>query len=80
MQLTQDEIVDILDIKVFPSKRTSYTLPPGIYDMSDFNRTLKYSLPDVVKVSISIDYIRVESNLIINQTLVFIGDCFSIQF
>ena len=29
MQLSSDEIVDILDIKFFPSERTRYTLPFG---------------------------------------------------
>ena len=55
MQLTYNEIMDVLDIKNFPSERTGYTLPPGIYEVSDINTTLKYLLPDIVKVSITID-------------------------
>ena len=47
--------MDVLDIKYFPSERTGYTLPPGIYEVSDINTTLKYLLPDSVKVSITID-------------------------
>ena len=31
MQLTFDEIMDVLDTKYFPAQRTVHTLPPGIY-------------------------------------------------
>ena len=41
MQLTYDGIMDVLDMKDFPSKRTGYTLPPGIYEISDNNKTLQ---------------------------------------
>ena len=71
MQLTYGENMDILDINYFPPQRTSYTLPPGIYEVSDFNRTLQYLLPDIVKVSITIDDNRLGSNLNIIQTLIF---------
>ena len=40
MQLTCSEIMDVLDKKHFPSKRTGYTLPTGIYEISDINKTL----------------------------------------
>ena len=39
--------------------------------MIDLNNTLKYILPDNVKVNITIDDIRLKSNLKINQTLIF---------
>ena len=51
-KLTYDEIIDILDLKYISTKRTGYTLEPGIYEVSDLNNTLKYILPDNVKVSI----------------------------
>ena len=70
-QLTYDEIIDILDLKYIPTKRTGYTLEPGIYEVVDLNNTLKYILPDNVKVSITIDDVRLKSNLKINQTLIF---------
>ena len=70
-QLTYDEIIDILDLKYIPTKRTGYSLNPGIYEVVDLNTTLKYILPDNVKVSITIDDIRLKSNLKINQTLIF---------
>ena len=71
MQLTYNEIIDILDLQYIPTKRTGYSLNPGIYEVVDLNNTLKYILPDNVKVSITIDDIRLKSNLKINQTLFF---------
>ena len=58
MQLTYDEIMDILDIKIFPSDITGYTLPSGIESLSDINKTLDYKLPDILKVGITFDDIR----------------------
>ena len=71
MQLTYDEIIDILDLKYIPTKRTRYSLNPGIYEVVDLNNTLKYILPDNVKVSVTIYDISLKSNLKINQTLIF---------
>ena len=44
---------------------------PGIYEVVDLNNTLKHILPDNVKINITIDDIRLKSNLKINQTLLF---------
>ena len=57
-QLTYDEIMNILDLKYFPTKRTGYSLNPGIYEVIDLNNTLKHILPDNVKINITIDDIR----------------------
>ena len=76
MQLTYDEIMDILDLKYIPTKRIGYSLNPGIYEVIDLNNTLKYILPTNVKVSITIDDIRLTSNLKINQTLLFTNKSF----
>ena len=70
-QLTYDEIIDILDLKFISSKRIGYSLNPGIYEIIDINTTLKYILPDNVKVNVTIDDVRIKSNLKINQTLIF---------
>ena len=70
MQLTYNEVVDILDLKYIPTKRTGYSLNPGIYEVVDLNNTLKHILPDNVKVTFTIDDIRLKSNLKINQTLI----------
>ena len=71
MRLSYDEIMDILDLKYIPTKRTGYSLNPGIYEVVDLNNTLKFILPDNVKVDITIDDIRLKSNLKINQTFIF---------
>ena len=71
MRLSYDEIMDILDLKYTPTKRTGYSLNPGIYEVVDLNNTLKHILPDNVKINITIDDIRLKSNLKINQTLIF---------
>ena len=71
MKLTYDEIMDLLDLNYIPTKRTGYALTPGIYEIIDLNNTLKHILPDNVKVSITIDDIRLKSILKINQTLLF---------
>ena len=75
-QLTYDEIMDILDLKYTPTKRTGYSLSPGIYEVVDLNNTLKHILPDNVKINITIDDIRLKSNLKTNQTLLFTNKSF----
>ena len=71
MRLSYDEIMDILNLKYIPTKRTGYSLDLGIYEVDDLNNTLKYILPDNVKISVTIDDIRLKSNLKTNQTLIF---------
>ena len=71
MQLTYDEYMDILDIKYILSERTGYTLPPGINEISDINKTLEYLSPEVVEDRYTIDDIRLKPNLKNNQTLSF---------
>ena len=80
MQLTYDEITDILDLKYISTKRMGFSLNPGIYEVVELNNTLKYILPDNVKVTITIDDIRIKSNLIITQTLIFTEKSFFLQF
>ena len=63
MRLSYDEIIDILDLEYIPTKRSGYSLNPGIYEVIDLNNTLKYILPDNVKVTITIDDIRLKSTL-----------------
>ena len=55
LQLSYDEIIDILDLKYIPTKRIGYSLKPNIYQISDINNTLKNILPDNVKISVTID-------------------------
>ena len=70
-QLTYDDILDILDLKKFPTIRTGYSLNRGICETTDINKTVEKISPDIVKVSLTIDDTRLKSNLKINQTLFF---------
>ena len=54
-QLTYDEILVILKLKDFPTKRIDYSLKPNKYQIGDINKTLKNILPDNVKLSVIID-------------------------
>ena len=71
MRPSYDEIMNILDLKYIPTKKTGYSLNPSIYEVVDLNNTLKHISPDNVKVNITIDDIRLKSKLKINQTLIF---------
>ena len=71
MRLSYDEIMNILDMKYIPTKRTGYSLNQGIYEVVDLNTILEHILPDNVKVNVTIDDIRLKSILKINQTLIF---------
>ena len=39
MQLTYDEIIDILDLKYISTKRIRHSLNPGIYEVLDLSNT-----------------------------------------
>ena len=39
MQVTYDEIIDILHLKCILTKRTGYSLNPAIYELVDLNNT-----------------------------------------
>ena len=71
MQLTYDEIINVLDLKYISTKRIGYSLEPGIYEVVDLNNILKHILPNNVKITVTIDDIRLKSNLKINQTFLF---------
>ena len=70
-QLTNDEIINIFDLKYTPTKRIGYSLKPNIYQMSKINKTLKFILSDNVKIVVTIDDKKLKSNLKLNQTLIF---------
>ena len=69
MPLIYDGIIDKLDLKIIPTNRTGYSLNPGNCDVIGLNNTLKYILPDNVKVKVTIDDVRLKSDLKTNQTL-----------
>ena len=68
--------MDILDLKYIPTKRTGYASTPSIYEIIDLNNTLKHILPNNVKVSITIDDIRLKTKIKRNQTLIFTNKSF----
>ena len=69
MQLTFDEIIVILDLKFIRLKRIGHPLHQGIYETSDLNKTLEYISPHNVKVTCTIDDVRLKSHLNNNETL-----------
>ena len=73
MQLTYDDVLDILDLKYNPTKRTGNSLSPSIFEVVDLIKIYIYIyiLPDIVKVSVTKDDVRLKSNLKINETLIF---------
>ena len=71
MQLTYDEIINILDLKYIPTKRIGYSIEPNIYNVVDLNKTLKNILPFNVKIDVTIDERKYKTDLKINQTLIF---------
>ena len=75
-KLTYDEIMDILDLKYIPTKRTGYSIEPNIYNVVDLNKTLKNILPTNVKIDVTIDERKYKTDLKINQTLIFTNKSF----
>ena len=71
LQITYDEIVDVLDVKYIPASTKGYTFAPGVCEVTDITRMLKTLLPKDVKVKITIDDIRLKSNLTTNKTIRF---------
>ena len=49
MQLTYNEIIDVLDLEYIPTKRKGYSLNSGVYEVDNLNNTLKHILPDICK-------------------------------
>ena len=80
MTLTFVEVRDILDLKYISTKRTGYSLNPGIYEVVDLNNTLKHILLHNTKLSVTIDDIRLKSSLKFNQTLFFTIKIFFILY
>ena len=80
MRRPDHEIIDILDLKYNPTKRTGYCLNPAIFEVVDLNNSLKYILPDNVKVNITVEDVRLKCNLKTNQTLIFTEKSFFYTF
>ena len=80
MESTYDEIVDILNVKYISGTTIGYVLPRGKYEISGLNSMINSLLRDEVKVNLTIDDIRLRTNLttdkVINFTKIFF--CFPI--
>ena len=76
MELTYDEIVDTMDVKSNAGSTMGYTLPPGINIITDLSLMLKSLLPNEEKLKITIDDVRLISNLTTNKTIRYPKKCF----
>ena len=76
MQLTNNEIINILDLEYIPTKRIGYSLKPNIYQICEINNVLKNILADNAKISVSIDEKKYKTDLQINQALIFTNKSF----
>ena len=76
MQLTYNEIINILDLKYIGTKRIGFSIEPNIYNVVDLNNILKKILPDNVKIDVTIDERKYKTDLKINQTLIFTNKSF----
>ena len=68
MEITYDENLDFLDEKHMAGSTEGYTIPPGVYEITDNYLMLKSLLPKGVKVNITIDDTRLKSTLNNNKT------------
>ena len=77
MELTYNEIFDLLDMKFITGSTIGYTLPPRIFEISDLNLILKSILPNEVEINNTSDDIRLRSILTINKTIKFAEENYS---
>ena len=60
--ITYSEVEYKLDVNYTAASCKRYTLSPGIHEFTDINLLIKSLIPDIVKVRITIDDIRLGSN------------------
>ena len=72
MELTYDEIVDILDVKFIAGSTIGYTLPPGKNEITDIFLMLKSLVPNKVKAKNTIDNIRLKTNLTTEKKNIYV--------
>ena len=71
MELRNEEIVDNLGAENIAGSTIGYTMPPGIYEITDHKLMLKSVVPDKLKVKFAIDDIRLKTNLTTNKINMF---------
>ena len=67
MELTFSEIEDVLDVKYNAVSTIGYSIPPEIYEISDFNLMIMFLLPNKLKVKIKNDDVRLKSNFTLKK-------------
>ena len=70
-QITYDDFINILDLKIFNGSTKKYTLVPSVYEVIDNNFMLESLLSKEVKVNVTIDDVRLKPNLATNKTIRF---------
>ena len=78
-ELSYSEIEDILEVKYIATKTTGYTLPPGLYEISDLILIMTSLVPNEVRVIITIDGTTIRSNSTPNKTQKFTKESFHLQ-
>ena len=76
LELTYDEIVDMLDVNYIAGSIIKNTSPVDIYEVNNINSMIKFLLHREVKLNITIDDIRLKSKLATNKTIKLIKNSF----
>ena len=76
LELTYEEIVDMLDVKYINGTTIGYVSLPGIYETTDIKSTINCLFADDVKVNRTVDNIRLRTNLTTNKTKVLLKSFF----
>ena len=71
INLAHREFAEILDTNYIAALCTGYTLPTGVYEISDIKSMIESLIPDDIIVDITIDDVRLRSNLTSNKILRF---------
>ena len=71
LEFTKNEYLDVLHPKCKTTSTIGYTLPHGLFKIRDIDFMLQSLLPNDVEVKISIDDIRLRSNLSTNRAIKF---------
>ena len=80
MELISDETVYILIDKDIAGSISGYTLPPGVYEITDNNLMLNSLLPNEGKIKNTIGDIRLRPKLNNNKAIKFIKKSFFARY
>ena len=80
MESTVSDIENMFGKKYIETSNKGHTPEPGIHEISNNKYMLKSLLPENIKVNVTLDDIRLKSNLFTNKTDKITKNCFSIQY